>query len=165
MLKQTVTYTDFNDEQQTETLHFNVSKTELMEHLDLKDDLDAVAEKLQAKDGSSILSPDEVREILNLVKRFIRISYGVRSADGKRFSKSEDVWSEFEESAAYDAFLFSLFEDPQRAVDFMTGILPKDLREEVEKHANGDTENQLPAWVVEGRQPSPEELAEFRKSK
>lgn len=131
MLKQTISYTDFNDQPQEETLYFNLSKTELADHLYLQERFANLKEKLEGPEHT--LSTEDILTLLDLVKTLMKLSYGLRSEDGKRFQKSDDIWTEFTQTAAYDAYLFSLFEDPTRAVSFMLGILPADLREEAEK--------------------------------
>ena len=127
MLKQQIAYVDFDDNQAIETLYFNLTKSELTENLHLRDELEAIQEMINEEKRS--LESQEIVRIIELVKTFMRLSYGVRSADGKRFVKTAEQWVEFTQTAAYDAFLFSLFEEPNKAVTFMSGILPLDLRE------------------------------------
>lgn len=131
MLKQVVAYTDFNDQLAEETIYFNLTKTELADNLYLKDSFEALQAKMEGPEHS--LSTDEIMMLLDLVKTMMRLSYGIRSEDGKRFKKSDEIWTEFQQTAVYDAYLFSLFEDPNLAVKFMVGILPSDLREAAEK--------------------------------
>ena len=131
MLKQTVSYFDFDDNPSQETLYFNLTKTELADNIHLRDELEAML-KVFSSDKKE-LSTSEISQLIDLVKTIMRLSYGVRSADGKRFIKNEDQWTEFTQTAAYDAFLYSLFEDPNKAVAFMTGILPKDVRSAVDE--------------------------------
>ena len=134
MLKQTVSYHDFDDNPTQETLYFNLTKTELADNITLKDELDAMQETFSRERHE--LTTTEIKQLIDLVKTFMRLSYGVRSADGKRFIKTEEQWTEFTQTAAYDAFLYSLFEEPNKAVVFMTGILPKDVRSTVEEQMN-----------------------------
>lgn len=137
MLKQTVSYTDFNDQETTETLYFNLTKTELADNLNLEDELQKIQTDFTGR-GDRPLEKHEIRRVLELVKTFMRLSYGVRSEDGKRFRKTPEIWEEFTETAAYDAFLFSLFQDPEKAFGFMIGILPKDARDAAIKAAEKD---------------------------
>ena len=130
MLKQTVSYFDFDDNPSQETLYFNLTKTELADNIHLQAELEQMQETFSVE--KERLTPDEIRQLVDIVKTIMRLSYGVRSADGKRFVKTEELWTEFTQTAAYDAFLYSLFEDPNKAVMFMTGILPKDVRSAVD---------------------------------
>jgi hypothetical protein len=135
MLKQTIEYTDFDENPVTETLYFNVTKTELSENLHLKDEIDEIQQMLGGEERE--LTPDEIQTVLNMVKKLMKLSYGIRSDDGKRFIKGDQIWEEFTQTAAYDAFLFSLFEKPENAVSFMFGIIPADLRAEVMSATEG----------------------------
>lgn len=133
MLKQTVEYEDFDGEKVTESLHFNISKSELLENLHLRDEVQGMAHMLDGPERQ--LSTDEVRKLLDLVKSLIKLSYGVRKErDGRQtFEKSPEVWDAFQYSAAYDAFKFSLFENPEKAIAFVMGVFPPDLRAEAQK--------------------------------
>lgn len=131
MLKQTVSYFDFDDNPSQETLYFNLTKSELAENLRLRDELEEMQKVFT--DEKKELSTEEITQLIDLVKTIMRLSYGIRSADGKRFIKTEELWTEFTQTAVYDAFLYSLFEDPNKAVVFMTGILPKDVRSAVDE--------------------------------
>lgn len=169
MLKQTVEYTDFDDNKAIETLYFNLTKSELTENLHLKADLEDLQTMVSGEKRS--LESDEITKILELVKTFMRISYGIRSADGKRFMKTPELWTEFTQTAAYDAFLFSLFEYPEKAIAFMSGILPLDLRERAREAAEKElkaagiavtkTEPAKPEVAIAAapdNEPTPEEL-------
>lgn len=131
MLKQLITYKNFDDVQVEKVLYFNLSKTELAEHnVDLEAELQGILDRIHQIDKTKEeATTEDIRRLLELVKTFMRLSYGVRSADGERFIKSPEVWNEFTQTAAYDAFLFSLFEDQDRALAFMLGIMPEELRE------------------------------------
>lgn len=132
MIKQTVSYTDYNNQPQVEDHYFHLTKAELLDHMDLKPQLEALQQRLVSDGEIRDLREEEVMEILQLVKRLVRSSFGKRSTDGKNFYKGDDIWREFESSAAYDAMLFALFENPDKAFAFMSGIMPKDLMEQAE---------------------------------
>lgn len=127
MLKKTVVYTDFNDQTQTEDLYFNVMESEILDNLDLEVDLERVTKLVSGEKRE--LVPDEIRIIVDLVKRFMKLAYGVRSEDGRKFRKSEEIWQDFVSGAAYDAFLMSLFKDAEKAWEFLAGVMPKEIRE------------------------------------
>lgn len=135
MIKETIRYTDFEGNPAVEEVYFHISKPELMDNLDLKDEF----EKLLAiaQEEPRALTEAEVKEVLNLVKRCMKLAYGVRSADGKRFRKA-GVWEEFEETAVYEEFLFSLFKDIERAFVFILSVMPKDLQAEASEMARKD---------------------------
>lgn len=172
MLKQTVSYFDFDDNPSQETLYFNLTKSELADNIYLRDELEEM-QKVFAEDKKE-LATSEITQLIDLVKTIMRLSYGVRSADGKRFVKTDELWTEFTQTAAYDEFLYSLFEDPNKAVTFMTGILPKGVREtvdaEIAKTGTADDisskvaalkAGETPAYVRENREPTSKELVEM----
>lgn len=133
MLKQTVEYIDFDEQRAVETVYFNITKTELTSHLHLKEELEKMLEMFQGPKRE--LGTNEITQILDLVKLFMRLSYGVRSEDGKRFIKSPQLWTEFTQTSVYDTFLFSLFENADNAFNFMLGVMPADLREQATAEA------------------------------
>lgn len=125
MIKRTITFEDFDENPATETLYFNITKTEISEHLNLIESFEGLQKMFEGEERT--LSTNEVQEIVDFVKTLMKLSYGIRSADGKSFTKSDELWLKFTQTAAYDAFTFSLFEHPEEANDFMLGIFPKDL--------------------------------------
>jgi len=136
----TTTYTDYDDEKQTETLWFHLNKQDILDNLDLKEQI----EEFQAifTEQKRTLSQLEVKQILELVKRMVRLSYGERSEDRKRFKKASsnpDVWDNFFESAVYDQFLTDLFvPEPIKAFEFLLAVMPKDLRLQAEEQVKRD---------------------------
>lgn len=130
MLKQLITYKNFDDETVEKVLHFNLTKTELAEYnVDLEAELQGILDRIQEiEKNKDEATTSDMRRLLELVKTLMRMAYGVR--DGERFIKTPELWTEFTQTAAYDAFLMSLFENEEKAVAFMLGIMPADLREE-----------------------------------
>lgn len=169
MLKEVVTYEDFDDVQQTETLYFNLTKTEMMDMLDLQPRLEAWSKS--TKGDPRDLTTAEVKELLDIIKLLISLSYGER-VDGSRFRKSPEISKNFEQTLAYDAFVFSLFQDPENAVKFMTGVLPKGLEEaaasiqvnkiDVSLPESG-SEIEIPAYIREDRNPTYAEIQTMSK--
>jgi hypothetical protein len=125
MLKQTITYMGHDERVVTETLYFNITKTELMDHLDLMDTLEEIKKFTDGVERE--LTRSEIALTLDFVKTIMKLSYGIRLDDGKRFRKNDEVWAEFIEKAAYDAFLMSLFEPAENAINFILGCFPADL--------------------------------------
>lgn len=144
MLKKTITYEDWDGNSVTEDLYFNLTRTELADNLHLKDELEALAKRFEARKGD--LEVEEIQAVLDLVKKFAQMSYGVRSEDGKRFSKKPELWEEFMETAAYDAFMIELFSDEAKSMEWMLGIMPKELRDDLERDVR--TQQKLPESLV-----------------
>lgn len=142
MLKQSITYTDFNDVQHTEDFFFNLTKAELAEMEIASDMSDSLQRIVAAGNGGAIMKE---------FKSIIAKAYGVKSDDGKRFIKSPELSAEFEQTAAYDELFMRVVTDAQFAADFITGIFPKDIQERAEvKQAIADY---LPAEPVATESP------------
>lgn len=126
MLKKTITYEDFNGNQRTEDLYFNLTKAELMEmELSADGGLEATINK--------IISAQDGKEIMELFKGLVLKAYGEKSLDGKTFDKSPEVKNRFLNSQAYSDIFMELATDSDKATEFFNGIIPKDLAAEVKK--------------------------------
>lgn len=123
MLKKSITYINYNDEEVTEDFYFNINKAELME-LELSTP-GGFSESIKA-----IVAEKNVPLIMSTFKKLILKSYGEKSPDGKHFSKSEEISNKFENTEAYSSLFMELVTDAQKAGDFVTGILPKDIQDE-----------------------------------
>lgn len=117
MLKRTIEYKDFDGVPQAEVHYFNISNSELieMESTNVQAMLKKIVED-QDKEG-----------LIREMKRFILMSYGIKSEDGKRFMKSTSISDDFAQTAAYDALFLELCTDEDAAVDFIKGILPQEI--------------------------------------
>lgn len=137
MIRFNIAYRNFDDVPKRKDVYFHLSRTELSEHMDLEDRFKVLGEQLDTQDGEKVrdLTRSEIQDVLNLVKELMELSYGIRSDDGEHFHKSDEIWINFKDSAVYDATLWWLFEDPQRAIKFMSGIMPKDLAEKARAEA------------------------------
>ena len=88
MYKETVVYTDFNDLERTEDHYFHLNEAELtkLEMGVTGGFVEMVDKAIKAKDGKTIM--DTFDDIMHK-------SYGVKSPDGRRLIKNDDVWSIF----------------------------------------------------------------------
>ena len=142
MLKRPITYTDFNDEEQTDVVYFNLSKSELLE-LELSSEGglgNALTKIIEAKDHATLVE---------WFKKVILGAYGEKSADGKKFTKSDELRKEFSQTAAYEALFMELASSEDAAAAFINGIVPKDMAEllESEKLKN-DTARKIGATAA-----------------
>lgn len=117
MLKKTITYTDYDGEERTEVFWFNISRTELVDlEMDHKGGYKAAIERMQER--------SDARGLKNEFKKIIRMSYGVKSEDGKRFVKSPALTDEFIQSPAYDELFFELLNGGADAMAaFVNGVI------------------------------------------
>ena len=126
MIKKTITYEDYDGNKRTEDFYFNLSKPELIEMQ--TSEAGGLEKKIE-----KITQEQDLKKIIELMKEIIQKSYGVKSDDGKRFIKNQEVLDEFMQSEAYSELFMSLATDANAASDFINGILPKGLAEEAKK--------------------------------
>lgn len=120
MLKKTITYRDYNDVERTEDHYFNISKAELV----MMDN--SVIGGMKQRLERIVQSQSNV-EIMAVFKDLIHRSYGIKSDDGKRFIKSEEIVTEFEQTEAYSELVMELLSNEHAAAEFVNAILPKDV--------------------------------------
>lgn len=123
MLKQTVTYEDFNGHKITEDLYFNLSKSEMI-------DLETAEEGSLSDRFKAAQRTNDARAVYRQFKDIILLAYGQKSDDGRKFLKSEQIRHDFEQSAAYDEFIWGLFQDVDRLNAFIAGVIPKKALED-----------------------------------
>lgn len=129
MYKKTISYEDYNGEQQTRTFYFNLSKAELIEmQFSSEGGLqERLTRMIETKDGSGMMKT---------IKELILRSYGEKSADGNRFIKSKELSESFEQSEAYSELFMEIATDEKAAEAFVNGIIPKQLAAELQKQSN-----------------------------
>lgn len=122
MFKKTITYTDYNDVERTETFFFNLTKAEVLEmELGTTGGLSAMIQKvIDAKDTPALIK---------IFKDLVLKSYGVKSVDGKRFIKSPELSEEFAQTEAYSDIFMELATNDVEAAKFVKGITPQGLEE------------------------------------
>lgn len=121
MVKKKVKYVDFAGEEQEEVLYFNLTAPELLRlDVQFQGGLEAFIEKIDVK--------ERPEEILELFETILKMSYGQKSEDNRRFIKSDELANEFFQSAAYAALFMQLISDQEVAVQFLselaTGVMP-----------------------------------------
>jgi hypothetical protein len=125
MLKREINYEDFNGETVTDTYYFNLTKSEILGlEASYNGGLDAAIKRIiDAKDSMALIAE---------FQKIFLLAYGIKSDDGKRFMKSDQLRDEFSQTAAYDVLFMELATNDKLAADFMIGIMPKDLAKAAE---------------------------------
>lgn len=124
MLKRTIKYVDFEDNEQEDIFYFNLSKVELLE-------LEAGEEQIRfSARMNRIVEAKDVGTIINEIKKLVLLAYGEKSIDGKSFIKSEELSKAFSQTAAFEALFIELSSDAEAAVNFIQGCMPKDVAKE-----------------------------------
>ena len=123
MLKKSIKYTDYNGVERTEDFYFNLSKAELME-MEMST-AGGLAEMI-----TKIVDAQDQPAIIKLCKELILKAYGEKSADGKRFIKSDELAAAFSQTEAYSELFMELSTDSDKAAEFVNKIIPADLAKE-----------------------------------
>lgn len=129
MLKKTINYTDYNDVERSEDFYFNLTKAELSEmELSINGGMTEMLKR--------IINSNDNAEIVKVFKTIILKSYGEKSVDGKRFIKSDEAREAFEQSAAYSELFMEFLTDEQKAIEFVNGIIPKDIEQKLSEQTS-----------------------------
>ena len=74
-----------------------------------------------------IIDTKDAKELLKIYDKIITMSYGVKSPDGKKFVKSEEITNDFKDTNAYDVMFIEYLSHPESFNAFIDGIMPKDI--------------------------------------
>ena len=122
MITKEITFTDYNGQERKEKYQFNFTKAELTEmELSVNGGLSAMMERIK--------ETDDRPELMRIFKDLILKAYGVKSADGKRFVKSEELRTEFSQTEAYSELYMELVTNTDSAINFFNGLIPNDLKD------------------------------------
>lgn len=126
MLKKTIIYTDYDGNVRNEDFYFNLTKAELME-MDLAQ-AGGLEEML-----SRIISLRDTAKIIAIFKEILLKSVGIKSPDGRRFIKNDEIREDFSQTEAFSDLYLELITNVDEATAFITGIVPADLAAEAQK--------------------------------
>lgn len=128
MIKKTMTYTDYNGVSRTEDFYFNLTKAEVMEmEMSTKGGL--------AETINRIVSTQDQPALIKIFKDLIIRAYGVKSPDGKRFIKNDEVVDEFVQTEAFSDLFIELATNAESAAEFVNGIVPAGMAQQMEAQA------------------------------
>lgn len=128
MIKKTITYTDYNGVERKEDYYFNLTKAEVME-LEMSTQ-GGLAEMIQR-----IVAAQDQPAIIKIFKELIIKAYGVKSPDGKKFIKNQEVVDDFIQTEAFSELFMELATDADAAAKFVNGIVPANLAEQAKQVA------------------------------
>lgn len=120
MIKKTITYSDFNGNERTEDFYFNLTKAEITKmELSIKGGL---AEMIQR-----IVAAQDTPAIIDVFEDLIKRSYGVKTPDGRGFTKKAEDLEAFIATEAYSQLFMELATDADAAAKFVNGVVPADM--------------------------------------
>lgn len=124
MICKTVEYEDFDGNKRKEDFHFHFTKAEIVE-MELSEQ-GGLEKKIKA-----IISAQDTKELIKLFKEVVLKAYGVKSPDGKRMIKNDEIREEFQQTEAYSQIFMELVTDTDAAIKFINGVIPSDVAEKV----------------------------------
>lgn len=129
MLRKEVEYKDFDGNDRKDVLWFHLNEVEITE-------MDIETSGGLVKYMESIIDTKDVNRLITIFKDLLIRSYGERSMDGKHFYKDDKIRNEFVSSAAYPVLYMEMVSDANKAVEFINGIVPSNIREQMAKIEN-----------------------------
>ena len=132
MVVEKIKYTDFNGLEREEDFMFNLTEAEITE-MELTTD-GGLSDSIK-----KIIAAQDTPEIIKVFKMLLLKSYGEKSADGRRFVKSDKLSEEFAQTNAYSQLFMKLATDDKAAVAFINGIMPDSMQEKAAGNNSGLT--------------------------
>lgn len=139
MVVESVTYTDYDGVERTETFRFNLTNAEVMElEMSVDGGMSTMLQKIvDAKEGPIVMK---------VFKDILLKSYGEKSPDGRRFVKSPEISKAFSETEAYNIIFMKLVTDDKYAAKFVAGI--SNSKPTVVKPISPDSDSNTPKLTV-----------------
>lgn len=121
MLKETITYIDYNGVERTQDFYFNLTEAEILE-LEMGT-TGGFVEML-----NTIVAAKDAPTIIDTFKKIILKAYGEKAPDGIHFLKEDDngrlLANKFKQTEAYSKLFMKLATDADAASKFVNGIVP-----------------------------------------
>lgn len=115
MVSKTIKYVDYNGVEKTGTYWFNMSRADLFS-LELEGD-EGWTDRVKR-----LIAEQNTREVVKIIEKFIRDSYGVKTADGG-FDKDPKHLEKFMQTDAYSELIWEFVEHPDEFGEFINGIV------------------------------------------
>lgn len=124
MYKKTVKFEDFNGNEVTQDFYFHISEAELMN------------KEMSTEEGWStfmerIIKEENKKKLVEEFEWFISFSYGIKSDDGLRFEKSDEIRESLKQHPAYGSIFMDIMADTKSAAEFVNGVFPRSLRNKI----------------------------------
>jgi hypothetical protein len=137
MIKKSIKYTDYAGKEQVGEFYFNMSKGELvlLEMSAVDENTEGMNDKL-----NRLIASRNGKEIADTFKEIVDLAYGERTVDGTRFQKEDEngksLAIRFRSTGAYSELIYELATDADKGAEFINGLMPQNLRDEVNKEVS-----------------------------
>lgn len=120
MIRKEISYVDYNGNNQKDVAYFHLSKAEIGK-LQMRQN-GTFIDRLQ-----DLVARRKVEALYDFIYNLVLDSYGERDPEGRKFIKSEEMRTDFEQSIAFSEFLMDLLSDSDKLSTFVKDIIPRDL--------------------------------------
>lgn len=120
MVGKKITYTDFTGNEITEVFYFNLTQAELAEmNLSIDGGFDQLSNRFKQKPDAS--------QMVDIFKALIHKAVCEKTADGKRYVKSEDIANAFIMSDAYSQLFIEMImsDNSDNVIDFLSKVITR----------------------------------------
>lgn len=122
MIKKTIKFVDFDGNNREEEHYFNLTKAEVMDmEIGVTGGMSGMLKRM--------IAAQDMPSLYKVVNNIIKTAYGIKSPDGRKFMKSQEIWDDFYQTEAYSELMMELVSDDKKAADFINALMPKDLAE------------------------------------
>lgn len=134
MFERTFKYEGFDGKMHEDTWGFYLSKADLLEiQLGTFVGLDALIKRL--------IETQNGKEIMAIIKEIIMRAVGKPSSDGKHFIRNDEVRDDFRQTEAFSQLFEELVMDGDKALEFITAAVPREVGEKMREEAAKNAEN------------------------
>ena len=123
MLRRPITYKDYNDNDKTDILYFNLTKFEWLE-------LEAYTKGGLIENLQHSIEVGNTKKTIDILKKIILRAYGEKDPETGTFEKSDDIAIRFSKTEAFSELFMELAYDANKSEQFFLGLVPSDVREE-----------------------------------
>ena len=118
MLKQKISYTDYNGNTREDEYEFNLTRSEVIRmNVGFKGGLIPNLEAMMNREDGVSME--------NFFRNLILTAVGQKSPDGRKFIKNQEIRDDFEQSPAFDELYIRMLSDAEFAADFMHHVIPQ----------------------------------------
>lgn len=117
MYSEDIKFTDYDGEEREERCYFHLTPAEMVR-------FQASYPGGMKKRLERAMSEKDGPMVMRIFEELIHMSYGVKSDDGRRFMKSEEIWLNFAETDAYNQLFMKLLTKEEAAKAFANAVLP-----------------------------------------
>lgn len=123
MLRKLITYKDYNDNDRTDILYFNLTKFEWLE-------LEAYTKGGLIENLQHSIEVGNTKKTIDILKKIILRAYGEKDPETGTFEKSDEIAIRFSKTEAFSELFMELAYDKDKSEQFFLGLIPTDIREE-----------------------------------